>query len=142
MKRIIDLRTDELKTPTDLGRVFISGCNEYIMQNEANRNKLKSEFRNAFIHMLNDPIETWWMLSIICTYLFGFKEKSRLFTIHFHDLVPDINKSLSMFKEELKATKGWVGWRFDNGLWEDVEYMADKINKYLKENNAAVSINY
>lgn len=91
--------------------------------------------------MLKDPIGTWWMLSIIYTYLFGFKEKSLLFTIHFHDLVPDINKSLSMFKEELKVTKGWVGWRFDNGLWEDVEYMAGKINEELKKNSATL-INY
>lgn len=127
-----------VEAPTDLTRVFINGCNEYIMQNEANRNKLKSEFRNAFIQMLKEPVGTWWTLSIIYTYVFGFKEKSLLFTIDFHDLIPDINKSLSMFKEELKVTKEWVGWRFTNGLWDDVEYMASKINAELKKKNATL----
>jgi hypothetical protein len=130
-----------IEAPTDLSRVFINGCNEYIMQDEANRNKLKSEFRNAFIQMLKDPIGTWWMLSIIHKYLFGFKENSLVFTIDFHDLIPDINKSLGIFKEELKVTKEWVGWRFTNGLWGDVEYMAGKINDELKKSNATL-INY
>jgi hypothetical protein len=131
-----------VEAPTDLGRIFISGCNAYVMQNEGNRKKLQAEFRHAFVQMLKDPIGTWWVLSIIYTYLFGFKESSLLFTIEFHDLVPEINRSLSTFKEELKITKAWAGWRFTNGLWEDVEYIADRINEELEKRNNTVLINH
>ena len=124
-----------VESPTDITKVFISGFNEYVIQENENKEKLEKELFNAFVLILKNPVGTWWTISILYSYLFGYKENTLLFIIDINSLVPIINKSLMEFKESLKVNKDWVGWRFQNGLWDDVTYMVNRINETIKKNN-------
>src|SRR5690606_4087923 len=86
------------------------------------------------------PVGTWWTLAILDEYLFGFKENALLFVIDVDSLVPHITESLNKFKEDLKVSKIWEGWQFDNGLWEDVIHLVPRINEKLKQENAPMLI--
>jgi hypothetical protein len=121
-----------IETPTDLTRIFIGGLNEYVKETDKNKETVKQLFHDASITMLKKPIGTWWTIFILYEYLFAYKKNSLLFDIDVDPIIPHINTSLKASKDTLRNSKEWVGWRFTNGLWDNVVYMAEKINERLK----------
>jgi hypothetical protein len=114
--------------PNDLTRIFIEGFNVYANKSESNRKILNEKLVQALTSILQNPIGTWWCLSIIYSYLFGYKENSFNFEIDVNNLIDLINQSLKKYKKDLVKNKEWVGYRFENGLWEDIVFIAAKIN--------------
>jgi len=127
-----------VETPTDITRIFINGFNEYVAQREENIKTLKSAFNDAVIAMLKSPVGTWWTVFILYNYLFAFNKNTLSFEIDIQSIIPNLNKSLMIFKEELKKNKEWVGWRFQNGLWDNIVTMAEKINTVLDDDNSKI----
>lgn len=120
-----------VELPTDLAAVFNNGFNEYIT--EAGENKdFDRQLHAAFNKLLETPVGTWWLISIINTYLFGFNENALRFNIDVGTMIRPINASLQKFKDELRGNKSWVGARYSEGLLEDATKKIKKINVYLR----------
>lgn len=129
-----------VETPTDLSSIFILAFNEYVNEKEGNKERLEMEIQASLREMLEDPVGTWWALSILYSYFFGYKVGSLLFTIDIAPLIPRINVSLKQFKTSLMNSKEWVGSRFQNGLWDDVIFVVDAINKKFKDEGKNIRI--
>lgn len=121
-----------VELPTDLGAIFNNGFNEYVTEESDNKKNLEHALREAFKKLLETPIGTWWLISIVKTYLFGFKENALRFDIDISTLIQPINLSLQKFKEDLRINKSWVGARYDEGLLQDAVKKIHKINVYLR----------
>ena len=119
------------ESPTDIGHIFIQGCNQYVKSKNINQQKLTEEFHHAFLTLLKSPEGTWWTISIIYSYFFAFLDKSLLFKIDVEAIIPNINESLTRFEANLRSNRQWVGWRFHGGLWDDISQMARRINEKL-----------
>jgi hypothetical protein len=130
-----------IETPTDIAKVFICDFNGYVNEDKGNKERLEAAIHTSFLIMLKEPVGTWWTLSIIYSYLFGYISNSLLFNIDIHPLIPHINKSLESFKDNLKSNRQWVGWRFPNGLWDDVVFVSRAINETLGDNSIKIQIN-
>ena len=121
------------ETPTDLAVIFISGFNQYIAQGDGNKQELEVELQNALNTLLNTAEGTWWVISILYSYLIGYKENSLKFKIEPASLIIPINLSLERFKSDLYGNRNWIGWRFENGLLQDLQFMVGEINVKFKE---------
>ncbi len=131
--------TDSLiETPTDLPLVFITGCNNYVMKDIRNVQGLSEAFSHAFSELIKTPTGTWWTIFIIHDYLVRFKPGTLQFKIDVLSQIPDINKSIRKFEPELRNCKQCVGYRFKNGLWNDVVRIARQINEHLRSVNSSV----
>jgi hypothetical protein len=127
-----------IESPTDVSRVFLDGFNKYVTAEPEKKEDLKKELSHTLILMSRTPVGTWWVLSILHSYLFEYQENALLFQIDFHIVVPEINRGIKEFEENLKTNKEWVGWRFENGLWDVVTKMAKQINQELKKENLQI----
>ncbi len=120
------------ETPTDLTTVFIRGFNQYIGNSGENKRNLEIQLQQALGMLLTTAEGTWWVVSILYSYLLGYKENILKFEIDIEALVEPVNKSLQSFAEELRGNKKWVGWRFEGGLLENVKFMVGRINEKLR----------
>lgn len=120
------------ETPTDVAKVFISGFNYFVIEGNDNQKTLEFELHVALKKLLDSAEGTWWVTSILYSYLFGFQEKALNFEIDIHALIEPINASLLRFKGALRGNKNWVGWQYEEGLLGETIYMVGKINEYLR----------
>lgn len=127
-----------IEIPTDVGLMFIAGCNNFILKEKENIHKLKAAFDNAFNELLKTPSGTWWTLYIINDYLFAYLPGSLQFEIDVLAHIRKINNSIKKFEYDLRNSNEWVGYRFENGLWDDVVRMARQINEYLRSINSQI----
>ena len=126
--------------PTYLSPIFVHGFNQYVKEEEGNKERLGSEIQVALTQMLEDPVGTWWALSIMYSYFFGYKSGSLLFTIDISPLIPRFTESLKRFKNNLMGNKAWVGSRFQNGLWDDVVFVVNALNRRIKDQDLKILI--
>lgn len=122
-----------VEEPTDLGAVFISGLNLYI--EKYGKGNLNIELAKALKKLLDSPIGCWWVVVIIYSYHFRFIENALKFNLKLEMLMPDLNLKLNHHKPMLINNISWVGYRFNNGLWGQVEKFIPKINEVLKAQN-------
>jgi hypothetical protein len=87
--------------PTDLNRVFLYGFNAYANRSDNNRKELNEKLAQALVKILQNPTGAWWCLSIIYSYLFGYKENSFNFEIDVNNLIELINQSLKKYQKDL-----------------------------------------
>jgi hypothetical protein len=120
-----------IEAPTDLATLFFSAFNNYASISKTNAENLTLKIKEAMIQLLDHPDGTWWSLSIMYSYLYGYKPDSLKFKIEIEELVPTINESLKKFSDNLKTNKTWVGCRFANSLWDDINNIVPKINTML-----------
>jgi hypothetical protein len=98
-----------VESPTDVSRVLLDGFNKYVTAEPEKKEDLKKELSHTFVLMSKTPVGSWWMLSILYSYLFGQQENALLFQIDFHIVVPEINRGIKEFEENLQTNKDWVG---------------------------------
>jgi hypothetical protein len=116
------------ETPTDLGAVFISGFNEYVRIDKQKKDELQVQLHRALNELLQTPVGTWWVISVVYSYLFGYQKDALQFEIDVDSLTDPINNNLQVHKDKLRGNKDWVGWRFTGGLLDDVIFMINQIN--------------
>lgn len=128
------------EVPTDIGAIFVRGFDEFVSLTEGNKKQLKLELHRAFMKLLKEPEGTWWTLSLLHSYFFAFKEDSLVFSIDVNALIPYINHSLKAFKDDLRGNKNWIGYKFNDGLWEVIAQLAQEVNEKLIRENAPMLI--
>lgn len=121
-----------VEEPTDLGVVFILGFDLYVK--EYGEGFLNDEIEKALRKLIETPIGCWWVIVIIHSFKYRFIENALKFNIEIEKLVPDLNVKLKYHKSELMNNMSWVGYRFNMGLWEQIENFVPEINKILSEN--------
>ncbi len=130
-----EYHTDDKWTelPTDLSEVFLQGFNKYVEISGSRDNFLNDKIHEALLSLLKEPIGTWWVVSILYSYLFGYQKGALLFDIDSRSLMPSVEQSFLKFSEDLQNEKAWVGWRFPNGLIDDLSAKICKIKAKLDE---------
>ena len=122
-----------VEEPTDIASIFISGFNQYVLSNDPVA--LKAQINAAILMLLNSPEGCWWTIRLIKSYLFQFKEGALQFEIPVLELLPAIKTSLINHKTKLLNNKAFTGWRFDRGLWGQIEIDINEINSTLANKN-------
>ena len=105
-----------VEIPTDMTVIFITGCNNFILKDKHNIQRLKEAFDHAFNQLLKTPAGTWWTIYIIHDYLLRYLPGSLQFQIDVMPQIHGINKSVKKFESDLRNCKEWVGYRFKNGF--------------------------
>lgn len=122
-----------VEEPTDLGTIFTLGFNLYV--EEYGAEFLNDEIEKALIKLMETPIGCWWVIVIIYSSHYRFVESALKFEINIDNLVPELSLKLQNYKLDLINNKSWVGYRFNKGLWEQIENFVPKINEYRRMNN-------
>ena len=129
------------ETPTDINAVFLRGFNAYIKINKKELSTLNKHIENALLNVISEnAIGCWWGISILYSYYFGYIENALLFEINANNLILSLNNSLKKYKFELINNNDFVGYKFKNGLWEDIINVVPKINEKLKLFSIQISI--
>lgn len=118
-----------VEEPTDIASIFILGFNQYVLNHDPAA--LKAQINAAILILLNSPEGCWWTIRLIKSYLFQFKEGALKFEIAVPELLPAIRTSLINHKTPLLNNKAFTGWRFDRGLWGQIEMDINEINSIL-----------
>lgn len=118
-----------VEEPTDIASMFISGFNQYVLNHDPAT--LKAQINDALLILLNSPEGCWWTIRLIKSYLLQFKEGALKFEIPVSELLPAIRTSLINHKTQLLNNKAFTGWRFDRGLWGQIEMDINEINSTL-----------
>lgn len=119
-----------VEEPTDIASIFISGLNEY-----NDRVALKAQIKAAMLSLMNSPEGCWWAVRLIDSYLFQFKKGALKFEIPVLELLPALKTFLVNHKTALLNNKALTGWRFEKGLWGQIEKDIDEINSALTNEN-------
>lgn len=122
-----------VEEPTDITSIFISGLNEY-----NDRAALKAQIKAAMLSLMNSPEGCWWAVRLINSYLFQFKKGALKFEIPVSELLPAIKTSLVNHKTSLLDNKTLTGWRFEGGLWGQIEIDINQINSRLTDENKII----
>jgi hypothetical protein len=123
--------------PTNLGVVF-SSFNQY--NEKYGPGSLDYKIQEALIRLFKTPQGTWWVVNIVYEYILGFIREKLLFNIDIKTLIPEINAAIVKHREHLIANKDFVGYKYDNGLWDSVSSMIIKINKELEKEDIQIAI--
>jgi hypothetical protein len=78
--------------------------------------------------------------TLIDTYLFGFIENAFKIKIDLREIIPSLNKALLLHKHSLLRNKAYVGYRFEDGLWEITKLMCSKINTEIEKNGLRIDL--
>ena len=125
-----------VEEPTDITSIFISGFNEYALNDDPAA--LKAQIKAAMLTLMNSAEGCWWAIRLINAYLFQFKKDALKFEIPVSELLPAIKTSLVNHKDALLNNKALTGWRFDGGLWGQIEIDINKINSVLTDENKII----
>lgn len=116
-----------LETPTDLDTIFLQGFNKFIISEEK-KEELSGFITKSLVELTASQLGLWWCIFFIHDFFFGYKEGALKFSFDIETVIESINQSIPKYKEELKTDKRFLGYRFENGLWEDSENMVKRIN--------------
>jgi hypothetical protein len=128
---------DLLETPTNLDTIFLHGFNKYA-KSKQDKEYLHQILTQSLIELTKSPIGLWWCISFIHNYYLGFHDKVLQFSFDTELVVKEINEVVLKRKEYLIKCKDFVGYRFENGLWENIANMVNRLNEKVQNHKILI----